>query len=104
MNTEQYRKITAAVVVAAAILLWISIPPKIIADPFRGPGEVAPAQGDSQHHAPGQPNLFDIRTIPIGDIRYVAVGDSYTCGTGATPEEAWPALLTNDLKTKGIPI
>ena len=35
-------------------------------------------------------------------IRYVALGDSYTIGTGAKEEEAWPVLLTKHLNDKGV--
>jgi len=35
-------------------------------------------------------------------IRYVAIGDSYTIGEGAKPEEAWPNILTKHLREKGI--
>jgi acyl-CoA thioesterase-1 len=38
------------------------------------------------------------------EIRYVAVGDSYSSGEGATPEQSWPALLTGHLKSEGIKI
>jgi acyl-CoA thioesterase-1 len=37
-------------------------------------------------------------------IRYVAIGDSYTIGTGARPEESWPAVITERLKNKGVAI
>jgi lysophospholipase L1-like esterase len=37
-------------------------------------------------------------------IRYVAIGDSYTIGEGAKPEEAWPSVLTKHLREKGIRI
>lgn len=37
-------------------------------------------------------------------VRYVALGDSYTIGTGARPEQSWPAVITERLKTKGIAI
>ena len=37
-------------------------------------------------------------------IRYVAVGDSYTIGTGIQPEESWPSILTKKLSSQGIPI
>src|ERR1041385_311000 len=37
-------------------------------------------------------------------IRYVAIGDSYSIGEGASPDESWPAVLTRHLKEKGIPI
>jgi lysophospholipase L1-like esterase len=35
-------------------------------------------------------------------IRYVAIGDSYSIGEGASPHESWPAILTKHLKEKGI--
>src|SRR2546425_428663 len=35
-------------------------------------------------------------------IRYVAIGDSYSIGEGASPDESWPALLTRHLKEKGL--
>ena len=38
------------------------------------------------------------------EIRYVALGDSYSIGEGATPEQAWPSLLTRHLSSKGIKI
>ncbi len=33
-------------------------------------------------------------------FRYVSLGDSYTIGTGAKTEEAWPVLLTKHLNAK----
>jgi acyl-CoA thioesterase I len=35
-------------------------------------------------------------------IRYVAVGDSYSIGEGASPNESWPAVLTRHLNEKGL--
>ncbi len=37
-----------------------------------------------------------------GPIKYVALGDSYTIGTGANINEAWPVLLTKHLNDAGI--
>ena len=37
-------------------------------------------------------------------LKYVALGDSYTCGTGAKPTEAWPVLLTKHLNEAGVSI
>jgi lysophospholipase L1-like esterase len=37
-------------------------------------------------------------------IRYAVVGDSYSCGEGAKPSEAWPSLLTGHLKSQGFDI
>jgi lysophospholipase L1-like esterase len=35
-------------------------------------------------------------------IRYVAIGDSYSIGEGASPDESWPALLTRHLNAQGL--
>ncbi len=37
-------------------------------------------------------------------LKYIALGDSYTIGEGAQPNEAWPSLLENDLNKLNIPI
>jgi len=42
--------------------------------------------------------------LPSEKIRYVALGDSYTIGTGAAEKESWPAVLTEHLKKSGIDI
>jgi acyl-CoA thioesterase I len=38
------------------------------------------------------------------NIRYVAIGDSYSIGEGASPNESWPAVLTRHLNEKGLHI
>ena len=49
--------------------------------------------------------LIALLTSPVqAAIRYVAIGDSYTIGTGAQPDEAWPVLITKYLRTNKIPI
>lgn len=35
-------------------------------------------------------------------IRYVAIGDSYSIGEGATPDQSWPAILTRHLNAQGV--
>src|SRR5215813_3449992 len=35
-------------------------------------------------------------------IHYAVIGDSYSCGEGASPNESWPALLTRHLNENGI--
>jgi len=35
-------------------------------------------------------------------VRYAAIGDSYSIGEGASPNESWSALLTRHLNKKGI--
>lgn len=37
-------------------------------------------------------------------IRYAVIGDSYSCGEGAKPNESWPSLLTQHLKSQGLEI
>lgn len=37
-------------------------------------------------------------------IRYAVIGDSYSCGEGATQKESWPSLLTDHLKREGLDI
>ena len=37
-------------------------------------------------------------------VRYVALGDSYTIGTGARQIESWPAVITKRLQKKGVSI
>jgi acyl-CoA thioesterase I len=35
-------------------------------------------------------------------VRYVAIGDSYSIGEGASPNESWPSLLTRHLNAQGV--
>ncbi len=45
------------------------------------------------------------KNLPNGSqVRYVALGDSYTICEGATGEESWPVILTDKLNKAGIPI
>ncbi len=37
-------------------------------------------------------------------IRYVVIGDSYSKGTGVDPKQAWPVLLTEQLRADGFDI
>jgi lysophospholipase L1-like esterase len=37
-------------------------------------------------------------------IRYVAIGDSYSIGEGASPIASWPAVLARHLNTRGVHI
>ncbi|MGB3947192.1 MAG: SGNH/GDSL hydrolase family protein [Bacteroidia bacterium] len=37
-------------------------------------------------------------------VRYVALGDSYTIGTGAQKDEAWPSIMVKHLKSNKITI
>jgi len=38
------------------------------------------------------------------EIRYAVIGDSYSSGEGATPEQSWPALLARHLHDDGLQI
>lgn len=38
---------------------------------------------------------------PRAEIRYLALGDSFTIGTGSRPEEAFPARLTDHWRSRG---
>ena len=35
-------------------------------------------------------------------IRYAVIGDSYSCGEGASLKESWPSLLTQHLNAQGL--
>src|SRR5437667_8878845 len=37
-------------------------------------------------------------------IRYVAIGDSYSIGEGASANESWPALLTRHVNAQGLDV
>jgi acyl-CoA thioesterase I len=41
-------------------------------------------------------------TIDKEKIRYAVIGDSYSCGEGATPKESWPSLMTQHLNAQGL--
>jgi acyl-CoA thioesterase-1 len=41
-------------------------------------------------------------TASAQEIRYVAIGDSYSIGEGASPEESWPAVLARHLNAQGL--
>src|SRR6266852_1481717 len=36
------------------------------------------------------------------EVRYAVIGDSYSCGEGATPKESWPAIMTQHLNAQGL--
>lgn len=45
---------------------------------------------------------YDIAKETDTPVKYTALGDSYTIGTGANANEAWPVLLTKHLNDAGI--
>lgn len=44
--------------------------------------------------------------IPVNDslLSYLALGDSYTIGTGVTPQVRWPTQLRDSLQQRGLPV
>jgi acyl-CoA thioesterase-1 len=48
--------------------------------------------------------IFAVSASAQSPIRYVALGDSYTIGSGGSPENSWPALITQRLQQQGVPI
>src|SRR5438445_5881402 len=53
--------------------------------------------------------VYSWLSLPIlmaetGKIRYAVIGDSYSCGEGATAGESWPVLLTQHLKSQGVDV
>jgi acyl-CoA thioesterase I len=46
-------------------------------------------------------NAKDRKDAPI---RYVAIGDSYSIGEGASPSQSWPAVLTRHLNEKRLKV
>jgi lysophospholipase L1-like esterase len=48
--------------------------------------------------------LLTGQAAPDLRIRYIAIGDSYSIGEGASPNESWPAVLTRHLKAQGVEI
>src|SRR5216117_3923698 len=47
---------------------------------------------------------FAMAQPEVQRIRYAVIGDSYSCGEGASPNESWPALLTQQLKAQGLDV
>ena len=47
---------------------------------------------------------INLHVIAQSPVRYVALGDSYTIGTGAKEKQAWPELLTQHLGNNKINI
>ncbi len=54
----------------------------------------------------GMACLLNLYTLALAaePVRYVALGDSYTIGTGASTNEAWPSIVSARLNEKGVPI
>jgi acyl-CoA thioesterase I len=48
--------------------------------------------------------VFSVPSKAQEKIDYVALGDSYSIGEGASPKESWPSLMTRHLQAKGANI
>lgn len=48
--------------------------------------------------------LLSFSAATYAEIRYVALGDSYSIGTGVSPQEAWPNVLVELLQADGLSI
>jgi lysophospholipase L1-like esterase len=48
--------------------------------------------------------LFAAQARSNTPIRYAVVGDSYSIGEGASPNESWPALLARHVNEQGVDI
>lgn len=46
--------------------------------------------------------LFNLPVQADEEVRYVAIGDSYTIGTGVAPKDGWTFLLVDRLNADGI--
>jgi lysophospholipase L1-like esterase len=59
--------------------------------------------GESRATKTGKPETVnETRGESINRIRYAVIGDSYSIGEGASPDESWPALLTRHLNAHGL--
>lgn len=47
-------------------------------------------------------NTNEIASAVPGKVNYLPLGDSYTIGTGTSPENCWPKVLTGHLNDAGI--
>ena len=85
--------------ILTAIILWTVV---IL---VYGPAALQKYNGEAQGATEHASNV--VAPVPLtspSDVSYVAVGDSYTIGTGTTPDHSWPAALTRELRHKGIKI
>jgi lysophospholipase L1-like esterase len=47
---------------------------------------------------------MEARTAPNSEVRYLALGDSYTIGEGVSPADRWPTRLAATMRAMGIPV
>src|SRR4029077_11051192 len=59
--------------------------------------------GGSRATRTGKPERVDAPGgESINHVRSAAIGDSYSIGEGASPNESWPAVLTRHLNAQGL--
>jgi acyl-CoA thioesterase-1 len=63
---------------------------------------VAPAASTAPPSAPTAAATVDAGTTAA--LRYLALGDSFTAGTGSTPADAFPVRLTERLRARGVAV
>ncbi|HEX8515873.1 MAG TPA: SGNH/GDSL hydrolase family protein [Bacteroidia bacterium] len=49
-------------------------------------------------------SMLNVPLVEKAPARYVALGDSYTIGTGTTEENSWPVLLTEHLRENKVEV
>ena len=47
---------------------------------------------------------MEARTAPNSEVRFLALGDSYTIGEGVSSADRWPTRLAAAMRANGIPI
>ena len=47
---------------------------------------------------------MEARAAPNSEVRFLALGDSYTIGEGVSPADRWPTRLAATMRARGIPI
>lgn len=52
----------------------------------------------------GLPDVTAVDRPPAGEVRYLALGDSFTIGTGITPDRAFPAVLAERWRAGGLAV